>query len=59
MYSKLQEKNCQKHSPSAFLKEKSGNKGKIRRDGFLRIATVAFLLFLAPAADINPVGPIS
>ncbi len=29
-------------------------KGRIRSSGFLRIFTVAFLLFLAPVGDSNP-----
>ena len=31
-------------------------KGKIRSGGFLRILTVGFLLFLAPAGGSNPAG---
>ncbi len=37
----------------------SEKKGRIRISGFLRIFTVAFLLFLVPARGSNPEGPIS
>ena len=34
-------------------------KGRIRNGEFLRIFTVAFLLFIAPAGGSNPVGPLT